>query len=217
MFKPRDPFTNDFEGWHRTPIEYVAYELSLLLGLDLVPPVAYRHNTHIDMQDGHHFSEGVFIYYAPSAAPLHHTPEDQWGVSKDLLLSDTRILDTLLQNSDRHLGHFLWGEHWCRGKWKEGRWHGDFTPVLIDHAAGFRHGAVVNMDHDNAFMTGPVKCASSRTYLRLKFLDRQGLQKLKPAVSDDEISQLLARRDGILQYLDHLVHEQGLDRTIRGV
>ncbi len=40
VFKPRVP--GDADGWHRAPIEWVAYELNLLLGMDYVPPVAYR-------------------------------------------------------------------------------------------------------------------------------------------------------------------------------
>lgn len=40
VFKPRIP--GDADGWHRAPIEWVAYELNLLLGMDYVPPVAYR-------------------------------------------------------------------------------------------------------------------------------------------------------------------------------
>jgi hypothetical protein len=40
IYKPR--VYGDAGGWHRTPMEYVAYRLNRLLGLDLVPPVAYR-------------------------------------------------------------------------------------------------------------------------------------------------------------------------------
>jgi hypothetical protein len=40
IYKPR--VYGDAGGWHRTPMEWVAYRLNLLLGMDLVPPVAYR-------------------------------------------------------------------------------------------------------------------------------------------------------------------------------
>lgn len=40
IYKPR--VYGDAGGWHRTPMEWVAYRLNLLLGLDLVPPTAYR-------------------------------------------------------------------------------------------------------------------------------------------------------------------------------
>ena len=47
----------------------------------------------------------------------------------------------------------------------------EWRPVLIDHAAGFRREAVVTMEHENAFQTGPVRCVSASTYLRLRLLD----------------------------------------------
>lgn len=76
-----------------------------------------------------HYHDGAFVYFVPSTKHLRRVPATKWGVSVALLLSDTRILDVLLNNSDRHHGHFLFGEHWADGKMK---------PVLIDHAAGFR-------------------------------------------------------------------------------
>jgi hypothetical protein len=33
-------------------------------------------------------------------------------------------------------------------------WRGRQSPVLIDHAAGFRKDAFVTLDHENAFCTG---------------------------------------------------------------
>ena len=43
----------------------------------------------------------------------------------------------LIQNSDRHLGHFLFAEHWAKGSYKGGKvtndaWKGRRQPVLID-------------------------------------------------------------------------------------
>lgn len=89
--------------------------------------VAYR-RSGIDV-DYRHFDEGAFIYYVPKTKPLKKVPAANWGVSVARLLSDTRVLDVLLNNSDRHSGHFLYGEHWADAK---------MCPVLIDHAAGFR-------------------------------------------------------------------------------
>jgi hypothetical protein len=40
LFKPR--IKGDADGWHRVPMEWVAYQLNLMLGMDYVPPVAYR-------------------------------------------------------------------------------------------------------------------------------------------------------------------------------
>lgn len=84
--------------------------------------------------------------------------------------------DVLIQNSDRHAGHFLVAEHWADGAYTNSHnnnkpkgsgsntgigdggvnahWRGRMSPVLIDHAAGFRHDAFVCLDHENAFLTG---------------------------------------------------------------
>jgi hypothetical protein len=60
---------------------------------------------------------------------LKEFPQDSWGVDPEVLQSDTRVLDVLLHNSDRHHGHFLLGPHWALD---------GMLPVLIDHAASFR-------------------------------------------------------------------------------
>ena len=38
VFKPK--IEGDGDGWHRASMEYVAYKLSRMLGMDLVPPAA---------------------------------------------------------------------------------------------------------------------------------------------------------------------------------
>jgi hypothetical protein len=38
LFKPK--VEGDADGWHRAPVELIAYELNLMLGMDYVPPVS---------------------------------------------------------------------------------------------------------------------------------------------------------------------------------
>ena len=83
----------------------------------------HQHHQHV------HYEEGAFIYWLPDAKELQLVPAANWGVSVARLLSDTRVLDCLLNNSDRHHGHFLFGPHWSDGLPRV---------ALIDHAAGFR-------------------------------------------------------------------------------
>ncbi|KAL4858171.1 hypothetical protein ACK3TF_001664 [Chlorella vulgaris] len=188
IYKPR--VFGDAGGWHRTPMEWVAYRLNLLLGLDLVPPVAYRQAR-----------EGC------GCNLLKEFPQDRWGVDPEVLQSDTRVLDVLLHNSDRHHGHFLLGPHWALD---------GMLPVLIDHAASFRKEAVVCMDHENAFGSGPVRCVSASTYLRLRFLDSHTVsQELGQHLSRAEQRALLHRRDYVLRYFDELVAQQGYAATVR--
>jgi hypothetical protein len=75
----------------------------------------------------------------------------------------------LIQNSDRHHGHFLFAEHWgAGGHVTDGEWKGRPSVVFIDHAAGLRSEAHVDMCHDNSFATGVTCKISARTFLRLR-------------------------------------------------
>ena len=203
IFKPR--IEGDGDGWHRANMEWLAYELNLMLGMDYVPPVAYRRGgIECDYQ---HFEEGAFIHFVPEAVELRDVPQKDWGVPEAALLSDTRILDVLLANSDRHHGHFLHGVHWCPPHTRQ--------PVLIDHAAAFRKEAFVTLDHENAFRTGAVRCVSSRTYLRLRFLDARAIAaRFAGTLSTGEMRALLTRRNGVLERLDALVDSQGYENTV---
>jgi hypothetical protein len=234
-------------------MEYVAYKLSRMLGMDSVPPCAYRRPSAGIELDYKHFDEGAFMYWSDDADDLEKTAGFQqaldtgaWGEGIDprVVLSDTRILDVLLQNSDRHAGHFLFGRHWTDGGPRPGSEtpqnvsavmdsnvsDGEKNeiirravslggkmkrPVLIDHAAAFRPEAFVSMEHENAFQTGPTKCVDSKTYLRLRFLDAKAIaDELGFVLDAGEQAQLLERRDTILAYLDELVQKNGFDATV---
>ena len=60
--------SGDGRGWHRAPVEAVAYKLNLMLGMDRVPPVAYR-TGGIDV-DFQHYEEGAFIYFSDNCSEL---------------------------------------------------------------------------------------------------------------------------------------------------
>jgi len=200
IFKPRVDGNGD--GWHRANVEWVAYELGLMLGMDYIPPVVLRKN--VRLMDNEH--EGALIYFVPNARELREVDPKKWGVTQEKLLSDTRVLDILLQNSDRHHGHFLYGEHWhLREK----------APVLIDHAASFRKEAYVHMKHDNAFHTGELTSISASTYMRLRFLDKKLIRdKFTGVLTLEEIDGLMTRKHEILSYFDSLVAESGYSKTV---
>lgn len=88
MIKPRE--RGDFDGWHRTPIERVAYLLNLLLGLDYVPPTVYRQDLQVDGQVYPH--GGAVIFFVDNLMLLENVPENDWGCCKEGFLSDTRVL-----------------------------------------------------------------------------------------------------------------------------
>lgn len=231
IFKPRVP--GDSEGWHRPPMEVVAYRLNRLLGMDLVPPAAYRSygvTLPLSNDEGggtRWFAEGAMIFWADEAQQLSEVAESEWSIPKDILLSDTRVLDVLLHNSDRHSGHFLMARHWALGHWETSQgferehgskqWHGTRCCVLIDHAASFRAEAEVCCTHENAFKTGPMRHISARTLLLLKLLHPRDLAEAgADLLTGDEIVAAMARRDAILSYIDDLVDEQGYEATVIG-
>jgi len=71
------------------------------------------------------------------------------------------------------------------------------------------------MDHENAFMTGPTRIISARTYLHLRYLTCDQLeQKLTPYLNLSEICELNRRKDAILDYFDGLVFFEGYDNVV---
>lgn len=71
-------------------------------------------------------------------------------------------------------------------------------PVLYCFTVLVLQEASVLMEHENAFQTGPVRCVSAHTYMRLRFLDRQMVEsKFKGVLSSKEIQGLLERKDKV--------------------
>jgi hypothetical protein len=192
--------------------------------------------------DYHHYEHGgTMIYWADRGVPLGEIPCYKWGIDKDLLLSDTRILDVLIQNSDRHALHFMSAEHWAKGEYtgqnqhhqggkqragharnggngasaEQGSWVGRRAPCLIDQAAGFRPDAFVTLDHENAFQTGPCRKISAKTYMRLRFLSSDAVQEaMGHLISREEVMQLIERKDKILSFFDGLVERYGYREVV---
>lgn len=201
IFKAR--MWGDNDGWNRTPVEYVAYRLNRMLGMDYVPPVAYRHNIDVEFENR---PEGAMVEFVDDARPIYDVPESEWGVRQDLLLSDARVLDVLIQNSDRHRDNFLIGRHWATGRQ---------MPMLIDHGAGFRPGALVTMRQQNAFGTGPVNVVRRTTLDGLRRLEPSTLRReVGEFLSDHEVGQILERRDEIVSHFDDLIRTHGAPNVV---
>jgi len=212
LFKPA--IEGQGNGWHRVEMESVAYHLNRLLGMDYVPPCVFKPYADVDWQ---HFElGGVFMYWAERGYELKNEPQEKWGRARDVVLSDARVLDVLIQNSDRHHGHFLFAEHWgAGGHVQDGEWRGRPSPVFIDHAAGLRPEAHVDMCHDNSFATGVTCKISARTFLRLRCMERSVLvTALGSLVTPAELDGIMRHRDHILSYFDNLIRERGYQNVV---
>jgi hypothetical protein len=184
----------------------VAYRVNRMLGMDLVPPVAYRRNIDVDFK---RFAEGALMYRIPDAHLLRKVDPAEWGLQGDVFLSDTRILDVLIQNSDRHHGNLLRGKHWVDGQYR---------PALIDQAAGFRAEANVKMTDRDAFGNGPVQVVRKSTLDNLRKLSfRRMKAEAGEFLSDREIRDFLKRRDGIVSYFERLIAKNGYDAVVKDV
>ncbi|MBI2520246.1 MAG: hypothetical protein HYV97_07505 [Bdellovibrio sp.] len=212
LFKPRQ--YGDNEGWNRVPMEYVVYEMGLLLGMDYIPPSAYRKqwNGNPITIGGQTYSEGALLFFVSGTHALQSVPVRQWDlkmdykeIDKELFLSDTRVLDVLMQNPDRHVDNFMRGEHWVDGVYR---------PLLIDNAASLRPGTNTHMGHPDAFGYGPVVKFREQTLEYLKGLTREKLEKLSEFITPDEINGILARRNVILDYAQKLIDKNGYDNVV---
>jgi len=216
-------------GWHRVQGEVEAYGLSRLLGVDLVPPAVLRRNVL-----GHEL--GIMMLWCNNLHELRVAgdvgladldPEwfgyvDEW--SHELvdcrsainapstvsgLLSDVRVLDVLLSNSDSHRGHYLVGDAW------DPRAPGDRRLYLIDHSASFREGAFVSCVHENAFGTGPIRKVRAPTLRRLRLFSAEtAAAAMGETVSYADVKALALRRDYLLEYFDGLIAKLGKDAVL---
>jgi len=200
LFKPR--LWGDEDGYAVIPYEQEAYELNLALLMDYVPVAAYRYDIDLAFE---HFSEGVMLYRAAGVQDLVDTARDEWPFSPVLFESDTRILDILLQNADRHWRQVLMGEHWKDGVQ---------SPILIDHAASHRAGNQVSLDHDwfagdPSFNAGEVRVIRRRTFEALKLLTAENLMAiLSHQQSRDRIGEILDKRDEIVRFFEEYAPQQ---------
>lgn len=201
VMKPRE--WGDHDGWGRSPMEFVAYRLNRMLGMDYVPPTVYRRGLKIK---SHWIHEAPLIHLVPNAQVLYETPENLWGLSKEAIQSDHRILNVLLHNSDGHYKNLLLGTHWVEN---------GLRPVFIDFGASFRGGTQVTMRKYPAFRNSePVSKIRAPTLSALKNLSREKLQELNEFLSEEEISALLQRRDGIVSYFEKLIEENGYQSVV---
>lgn len=200
VFKPRT--LGDRDGWARTPMEVATYKLNRILGLDLVPPTAYRKNLNLN---GQTFAEGALMLFVDDSHPIHNVDRNLWKPRHEPFASDLRVLQMLGRDADHENGNNI-----IRGKhWKDGT----YRVMKIDNEAMLRNGASVEL-HYNSAVWGPVTRFNPTTYGKLKALNFNDLKgDIGEFVSDDEIRQMLGTRDRLVGHIDQQVRERGAQQV----
>ncbi len=188
LFKPR--FPGDGDGWNRVTMEYASYEVAKLLGMENIPPVAYRYNLTIN---GRFFHEGSIQYFVNDATLLKDVEKKNWNVVPEHFISDARVLDILLQNPDRHAGNFIIGPHWIDGIRK---------PFLIDQAANMRKGTDMRLSTKGPFNEGLITEFNPKTVQKLRELTAKTLEVTFSFMTSEEVQRVLHHRDGIIKFID---------------
>ena len=215
LFKPRRP--GDGGGWNRVTMEYFAYELALKLGIDRVPPVAYRkkENGNPITINGHTFHEGALLYLVPNAKSLHITARNEWArpelnssLHQELFLSDARVLDVLLQNPDRHMKNFMRGTHWVDGK---------TLPFLIDHGASLKPETNLTIKDRGPYGVQGITVFRKSTVQHLQNLSVSNLMRHKEFISLSEAKKIIERRDEIISEIQTLSQLRGESEVIKDI
>ncbi len=169
--------------------EPAAYQLSLLLGRDNVPPATLR---KVDNSSG---SVQIWVENATTQKSMvKQQKQAPDAVRWNKQLQMINVFDALVYNTDRNTGNLLITPDWKL-------W-------MIDHTRAFRRIPYLHKGVN-------IKQCERGMYQRLKALDEQvARERLKPYLSSYELDALFARRALILQGLDKLIAEKGEDKVL---
>jgi hypothetical protein len=169
--------------------EPAAYEMSLLLGLDNVPPATLR------KLDGKKGSVQIFVENAMTELKqvnekIQPPDEQQWKKQVQMM----NVFDALVYNTDRNRGNILITPDWRL-------W-------MIDHTRAFRR-------FDSLQEPDSLTQCERGMYRKLKTLDEAVVrERVKDYLNAFEIEALLARRKLIVERLDKLIAERGEDKVL---
>jgi hypothetical protein len=170
--------------------EPAAYQLSLLLGLDNVPPAIPR---SIGGKSGsiQIWLEGAMNETARRKRGLQAPNKQYWSKQ----MATMNLFDVLVYNMDRNSGNILIGPDW--------------KIWFIDHTRAFRRY------DDLKDVKRMVQHCERGLFEHLKKLDpEEAKAKLSPYLRPNEIKAILQRRDKLVRYLDELVTKKGENRVL---
>jgi hypothetical protein len=175
MFKPR--VWGDAGGFARAPMEYVAYSLNRMLEMDYVPPTAYRKGLNLEW-GGQKFTEGAFIHFSPQFFPLVKMQGEYFPYIDEAVVSDSRVLNVILQNRDAHNRNLGSGVHWVDGRTR---------PVFLDFGAALREQGGLSIDHFPVF--GNSKKVNRIRRQTLGALRKMSFESFRPLIQSGLISE----------------------------
>ncbi len=169
--------------------DVAAYHLSVMLGMDSVPPAVVR---------SYEGTEGEIQIWVENAqmeldrVKKKINPPDLQFWNKQL--NEMNIFDALIYNIDRTRENILITPDW--------------KVWLIDHTRAFRRNTKLPED------ARIVQCERTM-FEKLKALDLQTLlTQLKPYLRKDEITAVIKRRDLIVASLNQAIKEKGEDQVL---
>jgi len=168
--------------WEAYKSEIAAYQLDLMLGLDMVPPTVER-RVGTDLASVQLWVEGC----------KHLKQIDQTACPRPIdwakQVCRQKVFDNLIANIDRNAGNLL----------VDGEWN----LVLIDHSRAFAS--------DRMPFEKEMTRVDRALLARLKALDEAGLMKhVRPWVlGDGPVRGILKRRDKIVAHFEKLARERG--------
>lgn len=170
--------------------EPAAYQLSLLLGMDNIPPAVPR---SVGGKSGsiQIWLEGAMNETARRKRKLQPPNKQYWGKQMQTM----NLFDTLVYNMDRNSGNILIDKDW--------------KVWFIDHTRAFRR-------YDDLKDAKKLVQHCERGLLeRLKKLDAEQVkEKLSPYLRANEIKAIMQRRDKLVRYIEELVAKKGENRVL---
>lgn len=164
--------------------EAAAFELSLLLDFNYIPPTVER---SIDGEKG---TIQAWVEDARMETDIRDQGTDipdgwLWKMQHQVM----RIFDNLIYNEDRNTGNILFTEDW--------------KMVLIDHTRAFRIT-------DELLNPESIRYCERRLYEKLKSLDPAVLEdRLGPFLTAKQIESILTRRDRLIEHIDQRIAQEG--------
>jgi hypothetical protein len=197
LFKPRS--FGDGGGWNRVPMEAAMYKLSRVLGMDVVPPTAYRRNIDVDFRN---FAEGSLMLWIDDAHNVLNVPEHEWSPQREAFSSDLRVLQAIGSDGDfENRANYKRGRSW-REPWK-------YRAFKIDNAAAGLPGASITLEQTHP-LWGPITRFNRTTYDRLRELTFADLKMdVGEFLSDAEIHRWLGIANGVVQKIDGEQRQRG--------